>query len=72
MKETLDRALRSFKPEWLGKPDANPCFVWEASVLRNRSFLLSPWGWSPLAAPEHLESNSAKWSLWTLTEAMIP
>ena len=65
MKETLDRARQSFKPEWLGEAEADPCFVWEASVLRNRSFLPSPWGWSPLAAPAHLESNSAKQSLWT-------
>ena len=65
MKQTLDRARRSFKPGSLGEAEADPCFVREASVLRNRSFLPSPWGWSPLAAPEHLESNSAKWSLWT-------
>jgi len=66
MKETLDRAWQSFRPEWLGEAEADPCFVWEASVLRNRSFLPSPWGWSPSAAPAHLESNSAKQSLWTL------
>lgn len=66
MKETLDRARQSFRPEWLVEAEADPCFVWEASVLRNRSFLPSPWGWSPSAAPAHLESNSAKQSLWTL------
>lgn len=63
-KETLDRALRSFKTECLGQQEADPRFVWEASVLRTHSFLPLALGLelSP-AAPGQLESDSPERSL---------